>query len=166
MWRNWQTRTAQDRMGAIPWRFKSSHPHQAYSRIFNEASVSPTSEGHRRHTPKQSANPRELHESGFATIRAHLRILKERPTTAMAGGTVHSVVALEVAGPRIFAPADRSSERVDDVNERRRMSGVRDSRAASRFGHAVRAKLIPRIPASPSRTKPRGLIAELDVHNF
>ena len=28
MWRNWQTRTAQDRMGAIPWRFKSSHPHQ------------------------------------------------------------------------------------------------------------------------------------------
>ena len=27
-WRNWQTRTVQVRMGATPWRFKSSCPHQ------------------------------------------------------------------------------------------------------------------------------------------
>ena len=26
-WRNWQTRTVQVRMGATPWRFKSSRPH-------------------------------------------------------------------------------------------------------------------------------------------
>lgn len=26
-WRNWQTRMAQDHVGAIPWRFKSSRPH-------------------------------------------------------------------------------------------------------------------------------------------
>src|SRR5215510_8792168 len=28
----WQTRSAQDAVGAIPWRFKSSHPHQYSSK--------------------------------------------------------------------------------------------------------------------------------------
>lgn len=32
VWRNWQTRTVQVRMGATPWRFKSSHPHHSFSR--------------------------------------------------------------------------------------------------------------------------------------
>src|SRR3954470_21092756 len=27
MWRNWQTRTVQVRVGETPWRFESSHPH-------------------------------------------------------------------------------------------------------------------------------------------
>lgn len=28
IWRNWQTRTVQVRVGAIRWRFESSYPHQ------------------------------------------------------------------------------------------------------------------------------------------
>ena len=31
-WRNWQTRTVQVRMGATPWRFKSSRPHHFFNR--------------------------------------------------------------------------------------------------------------------------------------
>ena len=31
-WRNWQTRTVQVRMGATPWRFKSSRPHHSKSK--------------------------------------------------------------------------------------------------------------------------------------
>lgn len=33
VWRNWQTRTVQVRMGATPWRFKSSHPHHGLFEI-------------------------------------------------------------------------------------------------------------------------------------
>jgi hypothetical protein len=30
MWRNWQTRTVQGRVGAIPWEFNSPHPHSIF----------------------------------------------------------------------------------------------------------------------------------------
>ena len=33
-WRNWQTRTVQGRVGAIPWRFKSSLAHKIYKNVY------------------------------------------------------------------------------------------------------------------------------------
>lgn len=39
-WRNWQTRTVQVRVVAIPWRFESSRPHQPYHETLHQKGFS------------------------------------------------------------------------------------------------------------------------------
>ena len=67
-WRNWQTRTVQVRMGATPWRFKSSRPHHlklgasAVAEVFSFACAI----GAARTTPKR---PRRSSYADLAAFR-------------------------------------------------------------------------------------------------
>src|SRR4026209_1819290 len=94
MWRDWDTRTVQVRVGATPWRFKSSHPH---SRLRPpQCPIRAHSPRHRRRTRlgvgRLSAQPAEVGVLQLPHARPH-----------------HS--AKQTAATLRNAPRDREQER-------------------------------------------------------
>src|SRR5919197_4070113 len=112
MWRNWQTRTVQVRVGETPWRFESSHPHHENG---------PAS-GTQRAFAAGRSGKRARHESTSRSRRvargvpveaqqgAHARAFRPRPKAAWRAQVRGAQARGQQAALRLTAGGGRGAE--------------------------------------------------------